>query len=474
MSNKYKKLTQNTIIFTIGNLGSTLISFLLLPIFTNFLTAEQYGQIDFITITITLLTPFITLNIVEAILRFSVDKLYDKKSVFSTSIIMFLAIYLIVGLAIISINCLFSASHRLFQIWTLIAVGAIYPMFQQFTRAIGENKLFAISDILYTAIFSSFNIIMITVLRRGVEGYFISYIVANLICIVFLGINAKLYRFIDLRKFNRNYLKEFLKYSLPMIPNSLSWWIMEVSDRYVITFFCGVSTLGIYSVANKIPMIIRNFYNIFYKAWQISSFEESNSDELGEFYSIIFKYLSLFLTLLGMIILTGLNIISNILIGDKFKEAIYYIPILLIALIFYCYSSFLGTVYTSLKKTKIILKTSILCAIINLIINLLFIKTIGPIIAAISTFISYFVLFIYRYIDVKKYLCIRINIKINVISFLMIILQSIVLFIINNNILELCINVVIIIIFICINIKDIISIKNKFIKSDNKRVDSFR
>ena len=134
--NAYKKLGRNTLIFTIGNIGSSLITFIMLPIYTNFLSTNEYGIIDFITVTLNFLLPILTLNIAEAILRFGIDKNYNNKKVFTTAIYIFIGIAIIIYpiFFILFKNSNLSINSEL-AIFIIINV-CLYPIFQQFTRAI--------------------------------------------------------------------------------------------------------------------------------------------------------------------------------------------------------------------------------------------------------------------------------------------------------------------------------------------------
>ena len=152
MGNKYNTLKKNTIIFTIGNIGSSLISFLLIPLFTNYLTTTEYGRIDFITMLISLLIPIITLNFIESLIRFGVDKEYNYREVISTIIFSVLPIYgflLLLFLILININIIGEQSLIYLAIFFIVS---IYQFLQQYTRVIEKLIIYASSDILYTTI----------------------------------------------------------------------------------------------------------------------------------------------------------------------------------------------------------------------------------------------------------------------------------------------------------------------------------
>lgn len=469
MSNKYNTLKRNTIIFTIGNMGSSLISFLLIPLFTKYLTTAEYGKIDFITMVISLLIPIITLNFIEALIRFGIDKEYKSNSVISTIIFSVLPIYAILLGAILILIKMGIIGEMSLLYWAILFVVSIYQFLQQYTRVIEQLVTYAVSDILYTSIFSVLNILLIAKFRMGIQGYFISYIVAYLISTLFLIIKAKIYREVKISLINKDYLLEFIKYSTPLIPNNLSWWIVNVSDRVLIKIFIGYSDLGIYSVANKIPQILNTFYGIFFKAWQISSIKELGKEDTENFYEQIFKYISKAMFTVGICILVGTNVIFYIMIGDEFKDAINYVPILVLAIVFFTLSSFLGSIYTAYKKSKNVLKSTIISAIINIVINIIFMPKFGAIVACYSTLISYLFLFIYRYFDSKQFMKLRIDFKDLIISTLIFSAMAINISIFELSLTTFIINVAFFILYVIINRKICVVMVNTLLTKVKKK-----
>ncbi|WP_283701979.1 lipopolysaccharide biosynthesis protein [Clostridium perfringens] len=458
MKSKYKSLTKNTFIIGVGNIGSSMISFLLIPLFTNYLTAAEYGQIDFTMIIITLLVPVFTLNFTEVIIRFGLDNKYNIKEVISTVMISVMMIFItnlsLIGvLKVIGINI-----DKYFVLSILIFLNSIYELLKYYARAIEKINFFALGDIIYTISFCLLNMVLLILLKLGIGGYFIAYSLSNFIYIIFIGISCGLYKDLQIRYYNKKYFKEFFKYSLPLIPNSISNWIINVSDRFMIKIFVDYSSLGIYSIANKITQIINTFYSLFFKAWQISSIKELNKEDTEEFYSQIFKVLIKVMFGISILLLTFINIIFYIFIGKGFENAIYYLPILVLSVIFYTLSSFLGTIYTAYKKSKEIFKSTMIVAVLNILINAIFMAKFGAIIACISTLISYAFLFIYRYFDSKKFMNIYLDKK-EFFSYLIIIIASIInIYFCGLSYENMLIGTVLLITYILLNRDDLVNI----------------
>ena len=229
---------------------------------------------------------------------------------------------------------------------------------------------------------------------------------------------------LDFAKINRKTIKEILKYSLPMIPNALSWWIVNVSDRTIISCFLGTAFNGIYTVSCKFSNILNSVFSIFSMSWQETATLHINDTDKDQFFTKMINSLFMLFSSMAIIILAILPIFYNILIGDEYLSSYNYIPILLYANSWNVLIGLIGGIYVAKKKTKEIANTTIISAILNIIINLGMIKFIGLYAACISTLLAYFIMGIYRYIDCKKYVNIKLNVKDIIIFTLMFIISS--------------------------------------------------
>lgn len=434
---KYKKLINNSIIFTIGSFGSRLISFLMVPLYTHLLSTSQYGTVDLMNTSVGFLIPLLTLELGQAALRFSIeakDKLEQNKifSNISTHAI-FVTIITLLGLPILNYYNIFENYAVMFAILLILRV--ISNMYSHFIRGIGLVKEFAINGILMTLVTVVSNIVLLVFLNFKVEGYILSLILAALASNLYLfyasnGISRlKMYNG-DLSK-----LKEMLQFSIPIIPNSAIWWIINSSTRYFILFFIGATGNGIYAVANKIPSVISMATSIFSQAWQLSSFEEFESDTKDEFYSKTFRIYWVFLFTAGSAILVILKPLLSVLVEESFYGSWQVAPLLILAVIYQSFSRFLGTNYTAAKETKGTFLTSVYAGIISIITSVIFIPILGLIGAGLSTAISLFAMFYIRLIDTRKYVKIDLNNVLFTLTNIIFILQTILLFFADGGVL---------------------------------------
>lgn len=407
--NKYSKLMKNSSIFAIANMGSSLVSFILVRFYTELLSAEEYGTIDFLTTVSSMLIPFLTLAIVEAVLRFGIDS-EDKKSVLSSGLLVTLVGNLfafLIGPLVINKT---TYSNYAYWICCLILVTSLNSIAAQFVRGIGKVRTFAVCGVLKTFVLVSCNIFLLAGLKMKVEGYLLSMIVSETASFLFFFIRIKLWRYISI-KVNYTILREMIIYSLPLMPSSLAWWVMNASDKYMLIAFIGIQANGIYAVAHKMPTLINLCNSLFFQAWQLSAVEESESESKQTFYSNVFNTLSMVLFIVCSGLLLVMKPLMQLLVASSYGEAWRYTPFLVLSMVFSAFSSFLGTNYTVTKRTGGALKTTIIGAVINIVLNAVLINVWGISGAAFATMISFLTMWIVRAIDTREFIEIQYQYK---------------------------------------------------------------
>jgi O-antigen/teichoic acid export membrane protein len=423
MQKKEQQLIKNTAIIAVGKICTQFVSFFLLPLYTALLSTEDYGTVDILNTYIGLLIPIFFFQSDQAIFRFLIDvrndiegqKKYITNCLASTGlqVAVFIVFYVIV-------NPFLHESYKIF-LATNVVFSMASNLILQISRGQGDNLSYSIGSLISGAGTVIFNVFFIAVMKMGAIGLLLATLIGNVLCILYISFRIKLPSKIDIRLLNKDVVKTLWKYSLPLVPNQLSWWIVNTSDRVIINWIIGVGANGIYSVANKFPGVCITFFNIFNLSWAESTSVHINEKDKGEFFSKVFNStLKLFIALtLGVI--SFMPFFFKLLItGEGYADAYYQIPILMISTIFNIVVALLGSIYVALKKTKEIAKTSIFAAVINILVNVILIKHIGLYAASISTVISYLAMSVYRYIDVQRYVEVRIEWKMVVVSTLFI------------------------------------------------------
>ena len=432
--NKNKELVKNTIIIFIGKFCTQFITLLLLPLYTHFLSTEDYGYIDLIQTYLTFFIPLILLKIDAGIFRFLIDarKSEEEKNKIITNGIFIMFVELIISTILFAVAVkIFSIKYSILIVMNLISL-SVLTFLLQIVRGIGKNKQYSFSSIIAAIVTIVLNLIFLVGFHKNGKYVLIASLISNIICTIYLLIVNKILKNVKIKYIDKKLIKDLLKYSIPMIPNELSWWIVHVSDRTIISYALGVAANGIYSVSCKFSNILSSIFNIFNLSWQESAALHINDTDKDEFFSnVINKVFNLFICFcIG--ILACLPFVFELLIKDSYREAYKYVPILLLANIFSVLIGLIGSIYVAKKMTKEVAKTTMIAAIINLTIDIALIKVIGIYAAAISTLVSYMLLAIYRYIDVQKYVKVKIPIK-NIVVNSIIFILVVVLYLYNNS-----------------------------------------
>ena len=338
--NKYYQLALNTFLFALGSIGSKFMVFLLMPLYTNALTTAEYGISELVITGTNLLMPFVSVSIQDATLRFALDKNNNSGEVLKNTILI-----LSIGSLI---TCLLYPAMRLYRAidgWTqYLAILTIVYMIRNalsiYIKAIGKTVIYTIDSVMYTLLLVVSNIVLLTVVKLGLTGYFYAIIISTVGSIIFLSIFGNVFSNCLRSKVNKDLLKEMVVFSLPMILNNVSWWIINSSDKVMIEYFISASASGIYSVASKIPSILSTLTNIFNQAWIISSVSEYDTTRDGNFYSRIFTVFNCMLVMVASGIVLIIKPFMQIYVGTSFVESWQYVPLLLLASIFQSYTAF--------------------------------------------------------------------------------------------------------------------------------------
>lgn len=429
-----KKLAKNTIIISIGNICTKLITFLLLPLYTGVLSTAEYGTVDLLNTLISLLVPIITFQVEQAVFRDLIEVRENKnsqKDIISSSIasvvlqcVTFILFYFIISLFI-------NNNYKIYLMINIIAY-IFASLFLQIARGIGNNKQYAIGSFISASTTIVFNIIFLTVFKLKVEGMLLGTLLGQIISAIYLVFVLKIYNLFSLRNVSKKIVLNLWKYSLPLVPNAISWWVFSASDRVIATSFLGVSENGILAAALKFSSIYITLYNIFNISWTESISVCINDKDISDYFNKMFNVIMRLFTALGIGMIACMPFVFPIMINEKFGSGYGLVPISILGSLFNVVVGLISVIYIAKKNTKAIANTSIISAIVNIFVHLLLIKFIGLYAAVISTFIAFFTMSIYRMHDIrKKYFEIKID-KGLLIKTVIILLMILPIYYINN------------------------------------------
>ena len=450
--NKEKQLIKNTAIVSLGKICTQLITFLLLPLYTYILSTEEYGVVDLLNTLVSLFMPVVTLQIEQGVFRYLLDSRGNKeneKSIISNTVIFTIFQTIIYSFVFIIASNWIHNDYKYFLAVNLVAT-MFSNIFLQISRGLGDNTKYAIGSFLSGAVSVILNVLFIVVFKWGAYGILSATLIGNITCASYIFFSKKLGEYISFKKKDHQILKQMLKYSVPLVPNMLSWWIVNASDRMIISTILGIAKNGIYSAANKFSGVVSTLYSVFNLTWTESAALNIESEDRDNFFSEIFGFKIRFFGTVCIGIIAVMPFVFNILINEKFGEAYYQIPILMIATMFNILVSFLGSIYVAKKLTKEIAKTSIFAAIINLVVNISLVNFIGLYAASISTAVSYFAMFVYRIIDSRKYVKLSVPKKL-VFSFIIVTAITVITYYVRNTALSVITLIMVVIYALLIN-----------------------
>ncbi|MCK5028597.1 MAG: oligosaccharide flippase family protein [Bacteroidales bacterium] len=416
MLGKLKHTAKQTFIYSLGNISSKLIGFILLPLYTGYLQTEEYGIFAILEVTSTIMVAVLSFKLSTAMMRWcSSENIGDKaKSLLFTTYSSSFFIIILLNLTLQpfreSFSNLFFSTNIYSEYFLILLLSVSFEILNLFSfdlLRLKEKSFFYISaSILRIVTILVLNIYFIKYVGLGVKGIILSQLIGNvLIYIITLPFIIKNM----ILKFDLPELKKMFQYGIPLIFSTISMMMITMGDRYIIKYFSNYSDVGIYSLGYKIAsvtnvLIIQSFQTGFLPI----AYKNFDKPDAQRFFSKILTYYTFVLVLASL----GISLFSQEVIDLFSKNSDYNIaytivPFISLAFIFkgvqYVYS--LGLHFA--KKTKYNAYIVLCAAIINFIINILLIPRYGIYGAAVATIISWIIMstafykFSFKYYKVK-------------------------------------------------------------------------
>lgn len=432
MNRKLKRLFSDTLVFAAGNVLAKLVLFLLLPLYTSAMTADEYGTAELICSTAELLLPLVTLCLHEAVFRFSIDKNSDHAELLSHALAGILKSFAVV-FSVILLAELFLAFDFLWYLALILFSWGIRQLFAQFARGTGRAGVFAACGVIQALSLCLFNFLFLTILPMGVNGYLLAIVLANLVAIVYLTFVLKIHRYIHFCVKDRPLFRSMLVFSVPMIPSTLFWWFVNSSARYILLFFCGAGIAGLFTAAGKLPAMIHLLSTTFQQAWQFSSAKEIGNRGSGRFFTDVFRMYSVFLLTVTSALIAATPLIARIVLRGEFYEAWVYVPVLLISACLNGYSVYFSSFYTAVRKNQRIMLSTFAGAVLNLAVCFAAVPLIGVYGALIANWVSHLAVAVLRLLDTRKYAPVKIDIVPTLTALALTTLQAVLLTVFGNR-----------------------------------------
>lgn len=402
-----KALFKNTGIIAIGQVSTRIVNFFLLPLYTALLTTEEYGLVDLMTTYSSLLVIIIGLQMNQAIFRFLVtkrDSIDSIKRIVSSIIITTAAILAVYSILFCTLSPFFTLSYKWFLLIHVICSITLQTM-SGIARGLGKNAKYAAGNFLSSVIILVLNVVLIAGFKLGVAAMLVSYIAGPICGVVFLFVSCKIYKYTNFKFFSKSELRKVLKYSIPLVPNELSWSVIHSSDRWIVSAVLTVAANGLIAVASKFSLIYTTFFSIFNTSWTEQVVLHYKDQGGQQYINEMFNKMLLFFASVAIGIIAIMPFAFKYMVNVQFNDAYGLIPFYMIAVFFNAVIGMLSAIYLVENETKQVAFSTMIAAVINIAVDLLLIKTIGTYAAPLSSICGYATISIWRLLDVNKRHC---------------------------------------------------------------------
>lgn len=403
--NRTKKFLKDFGVYAVGNLGSKIITTLMLPLYTYFVEKpSDYGYFDLCLQICLLMTPVITLQLRDGAFRFLLE---TKDSEKRTQIISFVyrTIFFTIVLTVTSIIMLsfFVTLKHMWLIIMLMVAIAIDEIVAQISRGLGKNTVFVSMGLICAFSTGILSLFLLAWLHLGVIGIFLSTIIARFLSTIYGELKTRTLRdFFSLKNDIKQIGKDLIKYCLPLIPVTFCNFIPPISDRMFLMYFWDLKQAGIYGIAVRLSGIIHNLAIIFYQTWQENAIQQYNSSDRDIFFSKVFNgyIFVLVLVLIGSAFTIK---ICSWIIGPNYQNGLQYLYLLGISMTLAAISNYFYLPYQCAKDTKSVIPSVVILASTNVLMNFILVPKFGIYGVVFTAILSYTFTTIYLWKDTKKY-----------------------------------------------------------------------
>lgn len=461
--NDYKYLIKNIGILTISNFATKFLSFFLLPLYTGILSTEEYGTFDLYSTTISLLYPILSICVSDSVIRFLLERNKDEKSVISISA-KYVIISIVAFLALFAVNMITNAVPELNAYKIPFILVYVVTVLNSWLSGVarGQEK---IKEISLASVISSIgtillNIVFLVWMKFGIVGYFLATILGTSMSIIYYVYVTNIFKSIHTVTKDCNLDKEMRRYGTGLMVNSISWWVNNSLDKYMVLYMCGIAANGLISVAYKLPTILTTIQNLFEQAWVLSAVKKYNKEDSDGFFARTYNLYSFIMVIATSAIIMFTKIMSALLFKKDFYEAWPMIPFFSIAVVFSAAAGFCGGIFAAQKRTDIISKTTFMGAIVNTILNAVLIFSFGVIGGAVATMISNAVVMIIRLLYVKQQMNFQIRVVRDALTYSILILQTLILLTCNSKI-QYMLQLLLLVLIVLLYNKEVLAVLKK-------------
>ncbi len=365
--NRLKRFLQTALTYFIGNILSKLITFVLIPIYTNKLTPSEYGNYDLVITIITLFVSVAFFQIWDGMFRFSFECKEDneKYDVVCDTLYFYLIGIFLYLVAFYFAFCILKFDYYIFALIFGLIYGLQY-VYSFIARVFLRNKLFVFSGTANTLVTALCNIVFIIYLDYGVVSLYLSQICGCIIQILIIEMSIKIRKRFFKHRPNIKALRKMLKFSIPLCIATISYWLLNGFTKLVINQCLGAYENGIYAIASSLANIVVITVNVFQFAWNETAYMMANDTNRKILYKKSIELLFVTVVYGCAILCIGVKLLFPFMIGSEYSRASEIIPILMIGVSSNAIAGFLGTIFMTERKTSYILISTVCVAFVNI------------------------------------------------------------------------------------------------------------
>jgi len=397
MNRPLESLGKQTLVYTAGIIIGKVASFVMLPLYTRYLTPADYGVLELLSMTIEVIGMITGVGLVTGVFKFycAEDEPAEKNAIMSTAALGVLALAVgTAGLGLLLANPISKVVFgsevnapylRLYFVLFFLQNFEWVPLL--LIRAEKRAVLFVTVNAIRLAVVLSLNILFVVFFRMGVRGVLISGIITG--SLMATGLTWYLVREVGIG-FKVRWFRQMVRFGGPIVPWSLASFALVFSDRFFLNHYTDTSTVGIYSLAYKFAFLVSAFAVVpFYNTWDIQRFEVAKRPDAMEMYARVFLYLNVLVGLVGLGVCLFARDVLVIMSDRAFLPAYRMVPLLIAAQIVFTWGAFWNLGLYISGETKAMAHGSVVLVPVTLLINYLLIPKFGIYGAAWATFVAY-------------------------------------------------------------------------------------
>ena len=406
-------LIKHTGLYALGNIISKLMMFVLVPFYSFYIKAGEFGYYNLCLTTVLILGPVVAMQMKEGALRFLLEK---KGAAEQDAVVAFILRRLLVNsLVFILVASVVAAVHPVDFLWYTVALTVAYMLQEtlaQICRGLDRNMVFAVSGVVCAMVIMVVSVVLVAVFSMGIKGIFIGNIAGRFMSVIYMEWRVHIARRLSSpERLSRERQRGIIRYCLPLVAGMLLTWLINSSNVYFISYLCGLESMGQFAVAQKWGQIFESIAGIFFLGWQEMAMSHYDDADRDAYFSKIFNVYLWLYAFMVVGISFGVRFIYPWVTGAAYHgSAQYLFPIVFIVMLSYTIC-FYDVAYQCAKNTRRAFFGWLGAAVVVVAGNFLLGRAYGIYGILASSIFTYMFLLIYRVVDTRRYVQLRISMR---------------------------------------------------------------